>query len=91
LCSIDGTLKIIFLKGLLFGYGTGAIANAQDGIAATFTEAGKLTDIESGSLVGSIVLGAMIGSLVGGSIADKIGRRWSMIVRRVHLRVFSMI
>lgn len=65
----------IAIGGLLFGYQTGIIAGALLFLIPAF----ELTTSDQGVLVSTILISAMAGSLFGGPLADRVGRRKTMI------------
>ncbi len=67
---------IAAIGGLLFGYDTGVISGAILFIQQQFS----LGTQQTGFVTASVLLGAMMGALIGGALADRIGRRWSIIV-----------
>ena len=74
---------IAALAGLLFGYDTGVISGAILFIKEKF----GLTDFTEEITVSSVLLGAVIGAAISGVIADKFGRKKSIIVTAV---IFSI-
>src|ERR1700756_2147041 len=79
--------SIAALGGVLYGYDMGIIAVAAIYVKKTFALS-TLTE----ELVGSVVLiGAMIGALAGGSIADRIGRRTTLIYAGVIFIIGSVL
>lgn len=74
---------IAALAGLLFGYDTGVISGAILFIKDKF----GLTDFTEEMTVSSVLLGAVIGAAISGVIADKFGRKKSIIVTAV---IFSI-
>lgn len=66
---------VVALGGLLFGYDTGVISGALPRIEGDF----HLTALSSGVVVSSILVGAMIGALGAGRVADRFGRRPTLI------------
>lgn len=64
------------LSGLLFGYDASSINDALPLIKDEFA----LSDSMKGNVVSILLLGAVIGSLVAGIPADRIGRRWTIII-----------
>lgn len=63
------------LGGLLFGYDTGVISSALLYLKTDF-------HLSSGSeelVVSAVLIGAIIGALIGGALADKLGRRRTII------------
>lgn len=65
------------LGGLLFGYDTGVISGAllymQDSL--------RMTPVEEATVVSALLFpGAAVGALSGGRLADKLGRRGSLLV-----------
>jgi MFS family permease len=63
---------ITALGGLLFGYDTGVISGALLFIGKDFP---GLTSFDKELLTSILLIGALIGALVGGRIADRAGRR----------------
>eukprot|EP01132_Coremiostelium_polycephalum_P005982 gene5982-7453_t len=61
--------------GLVFGYNTGVIAGVLN-----LPEWKAESDIKSGLLTCSILIGAMVGSLLGGIITEKWGRKIPMLL-----------
>src|SRR5712691_2681791 len=63
---------ITALGGLLFGYDTGVISGALLFIGRDFP---GLTSFDKELLTSILLIGALIGALAGGRIADRAGRR----------------
>ncbi len=64
------------LGGLMFGYSTSVITGAVHSIQSYF----QLAPVEVGWAVSSIIIGCIAGSLVGGKIADRIGRKATLLL-----------
>jgi MFS transporter, SP family, sugar:H+ symporter len=64
------------LGGFLFGFDSAVINGAVPGIQASFAASGAGT----GFAVASLLLGAALGALVAGRLADRIGRRRTMML-----------
>ncbi len=75
-------VKIFFLSltaalgGFLFGFDSGVINGTVDAIQGEFGS----SDIGTGFNVASMLLGSAVGAFFAGNLADKIGRRWTMIL-----------
>ncbi|MGW4340117.1 sugar porter family MFS transporter [Rhodococcus koreensis] len=67
---------IATLGGLLFGYDTGVISGAL----LSLREDLSLTSMQEGVVVSSLLFGAMFGALLGGKMADRLGRRGSLLI-----------
>jgi SP family galactose:H+ symporter-like MFS transporter len=63
------------LSGLLFGYDTGVISGAILFVQEDF----RLTTVSEEIVVSAVLLGAMIGALAGGRLADRFGRRNTLL------------
>lgn len=75
---------IASLGGLLFGFDTGVIAGALVYLREDF----DLTPVTEGLVVTSLLFpGATVGALLGGPVADRIGRKKSLVLAGV---VFSV-
>jgi MFS family permease len=67
--------SIAALGGVLYGYDMGIIAAAVIYVKKTFS----LSTLTEELVVSVVLIGAMVGALAGGSIADRIGRRSTLI------------
>ncbi len=67
--------SVAALGGLLFGFDTGVISGAQLFLVKTFS----LTSTTEELAVSAVLIGAIIGAAISGKIADRIGRRWTLI------------
>ena len=67
------------LGGLLFGYDTGVIAGSQ----LYFTEYFNFTAAEQGWAVSSALYGCLMGALAGGYLANRISRKYTLILGAV--------
>jgi len=67
---------IAALAGLLFGYDTGVISGAILYLKDQF----NLTSVVVERVVSAVLLGAVIGAAFSGAMADKIGRRRSIVI-----------
>ncbi len=68
-------LVIAFMSGALFGYDQGVISGALAGLQRALS----LTPFEVEVVTSWVTLGALVGSLAGGELADRAGRRRSLI------------
>ncbi|MDE9365071.1 sugar porter family MFS transporter [Luteipulveratus sp. YIM 133132] len=80
-----GTL--IAVGGFLFGFDTGVISGALLYIKDDF----DLNDFEQGSVVSVLLLGAMAGALGSGRLADRIGRRRTLMVEGVLFLIGTVV
>ncbi len=70
-----GVGLVIMLAGVLFGYDQGVIAGALHGIKADFDIGTTVTEI----ITSWVTLGALVGALVAGGLADRWGRRSTIL------------
>ena len=70
------TASVAALAGLLFGYDTGVISGAILYIKDQF----HLSSMLEEGVVSAVLLGAVIGAAVSGALADRFGRRRTIIV-----------
>jgi MFS transporter, SP family, galactose:H+ symporter len=78
---------VIMLAGALFGYDQGVISGALDGIQKEFSVGTFLLEV----ITSWVTLGAMAGALVAGVLADKKGRRWTIVAAAVLFTVGALI
>jgi sugar porter (SP) family MFS transporter len=71
--------SVAALGGLLFGYDTGVISGAILFITKDFALATR----EQAFTISVVLIGCIAGSAVAGTIADRIGRRWTLLVAGV--------
>lgn len=76
------------LSGLIFGYATGIIAYAQKEIQRNF---GDISDAYLGLLSACVIGGAMIGALFASTIADKFGRKKTIIYSTFISVILSLV
>lgn len=67
--------SIAAVGGLLYGYDMGIIAAAEIFVKKTFA----LTTVVEELVVSIVLIGAMMGAIAGGAVADKIGRRATLV------------
>ena len=67
---------VIMLAGLLFGYDQGVISGALEGIHNTFNTGSTMTEI----ITSWVTLGALFGALLAGTMADRVGRRKTLLL-----------
>ena len=79
--------SIAALGGVLYGYDMGIIAAAAIYVKKTFA----LSTLTEELVVSVVLIGAMIGALAGGSIADRIGRRTTLIYAGVIFIIGSIL
>jgi sugar porter (SP) family MFS transporter len=70
---------VVMLAGLLFGYDQGVISGALHGIQQEFDVGSTLTEV----ITSWVTLGALFGALVAGTLADRIGRRITIVIAAV--------
>jgi sugar porter (SP) family MFS transporter len=75
------------LGGILYGFDMGVIAAALIYVRDTFHLSTMMQEV----LVIAVLIGVMIGALVGGTIADRIGRRKTLIAGAILFIVGSVI
>ncbi len=68
---------ITALGGLLFGYDTGVVSGALLFLHIDF---GKLTSFDKELVTSLLLIGAMVGAFFAGRIADKVGRRRTVLM-----------
>ena len=68
-------LAVILIAGLLFGYDQGVISGALGGIEKEFS----LSPLLIGVVTSWVTLGALLGALAGGEVADRLGRKRTIL------------
>ena len=78
---------VIMLAGLLFGYDQGVIAGALDGIQKSFGASTTMIQI----ITSWVTLGALVGALVAGVLADKLGRRVTILLAAILFTIGALL
>jgi sugar porter (SP) family MFS transporter len=78
---------VIMLAGALFGYDQGVISGALEGIQNEFDLSTTLVEI----ITSWVTLGALFGALLAGLLADRMGRRRTILVGAVLFCVGAML
>ena len=69
-------LVVVLFSGGLFGYDQGVISGAQHGIKTTFSLSALLVEV----VTSWVTLGALLGALAAGELADRIGRKRTVLI-----------
>ncbi len=67
------------LAGILFGFDEGVIAGALSSLRAEF----QITALEEGIMTAAVPFGALFGALLAGSLAERFGRRQTLLFASV--------
>jgi sugar porter (SP) family MFS transporter len=78
---------VIMLAGALFGYDQGVISGALEGIKTDFDLSTTLVEV----ITSWVTLGALFGALLAGLLADRIGRRRTILVAAVLFCIGAML
>lgn len=78
------------IGGLLFGYDTGAISSVLVQVG-TDLDNKPLTDGDKEFITSALTVGAIISALCAGVIADKIGRKWTLVICDIMFIVGAII
>jgi MFS transporter, SP family, galactose:H+ symporter len=78
---------VIMLAGVLFGYDQGVISGALDGIKKDFHVSTFLLEV----ITSWVTLGAMGGALVAGGLADRVGRRTTILLASILFTIGALI
>lgn len=78
---------VIMLAGVLFGYDQGVISGALDGITKEFSVSTFLLEV----ITSWVTLGAMAGALVAGGLADRLGRRMTILAASALFTVGALV
>ena len=80
-------ILVVILAGLLFGFDQGIISGALLGIQKEFRLGALALEI----VTSWVTLGALFGSLVGGSVADRFGRKWALILAAILFVIGALV
>ena len=69
-------LVVVLFSGGLFGYDQGVISGALSGIKSTFALSPLIVEV----VTSWVTLGALLGALAGGELADRIGRKRTVLI-----------
>ena len=75
------------LGGILYGFDMGIIAAMLDFVRESFALSTRMAEV----VVSTVLVGAMSGALAGGSIADRIGRRTTLVWGGIIFLVGSLL
>jgi SP family galactose:H+ symporter-like MFS transporter len=79
--------SVAALGGLLFGYDTGVIAGAILFIQQTFALDTQMQE----TVVSVVLIGAVVGAFLAGGMADRLGRRWTLIAAGIIFAVGAVL
>jgi SP family galactose:H+ symporter-like MFS transporter len=68
-------IAVVVVSGMLFGYDQGVISGALEGIKREFSLSALLVEV----VTSWVTLGALIGALLGGDLADRFGRKKTVL------------
>lgn len=71
------------LGGLLFGYDTAVISGAEQSLQVYLIDELGLSTFFQGFMVSSALIGCILGGLISGNLADRVGRKNSLIIAAV--------
>jgi sugar porter (SP) family MFS transporter len=80
-------LAVVLFSGALFGYDQGVISGALHGIKATFALSALLVEV----VTSWVTLGALFGALAGGELADRIGRKRTVLIAGVMFTIGALV
>jgi sugar porter (SP) family MFS transporter len=75
------------LGGILYGYDMGIIAAALVFVRSSFSLSVRMEEV----VVSVVLIGAMLGAIVGGGLADRMGRRYTLLLGGVIFVVGSLL
>lgn len=78
---------IAALGGLLFGFDTGVISGAQGLLKKEF----RLTSATQELAVSAVLIGTIIGAACGGKLADRLGRKFTLIIMAIIFAVGAIL
>ena len=87
-CNITSLTLISTLSGLCFGYDTSVISGAALYFEDDFP---AITKTQQQTIVSLAILGASIGALTTGSIADRYGRKFTIILGDVLMTMGTIL
>ncbi len=87
-----GITLVAILGGLLFGYDTAVISGAEQALQQFFAQATDFTytSAHHGATASSALIGCIIGGAISGLLANRFGRRNSLIIAAVLFFVSAM-
>ena len=85
--TLLGVGLVIMLAGALFGYDQGVISGALAGIKSTFSTSTWMIE----AITSWVTLGAMCGALLAGVLADRMGRRWTILLASVLFSIGALV
>jgi len=85
--TLLGVGLVIMLAGALFGYDQGVISGALAGIKSTFSTSTWMIE----AITSWVTLGAMCGALLAGALADRMGRRWTILLASVLFSIGALV
>ena len=80
-------LVVVLFSGGLFGYDQGVISGALHGIKARFSLSPLLVEV----VTSWVTLGALFGALVAGELADRIGRKRTVLIAGAMFTLGSLV